>query len=188
MIRLCLFLIFLAPAAALAQENEPLTFKDSAYYTMDDGVMSPKEMEMEANDMYRICRLNAVQRIYINCECLAGAFLIRREKEGPMTPQSDIYEDIVKNRVKGVNCANTEAVAGEAYQTCMNYSAIHRELKRDNEEYCTCVGNKVARDFSKRPVMQGGYLSNLDFNAMTFCADPANRPESKKSASAIKTN
>ncbi len=178
MIRLALLslLLLTAPAAA----NNDLTLKDGLYYTMDDGIMSPEEMEMEANDMYRLCNMNPYQKTYINCECLAGAFLIQREKDGPMTPQSQIFENITQN--KTVNCANTVNIAGNAYESCMTDATYTRELETDNEDYCSCVANNVAKAFEKKPRLKAGYISSLNYKAYTACEDPAKRPKPAKKA------
>lgn len=169
---LFVFLSFAALSPALAQNND-LTLRDSVYYTLDDGVMSPEEMEAEATDMYRLCEMNPYQKTFINCECLAGAFLIQREKDGPMTPQFEILEKIRKN--EGANCANTEQVAGTTYGTCMDYANAYRELERDNPAYCECVANRVALRFRRTPVLEPAYISDLNVEAMGFCAVPQNR-------------
>lgn len=175
MMRLALFLLALAPAIALAQTpSEPMSLKDPIDYTLDDGIMDQREMEAEARDMYRLCDINPYQKTYLDCECVAGAFLQQREKLGPMVDQSDIYDGILQN--KGANCARTENVAGTTYQTCMNYATTYREMARDNEEYCQCVANQVALNFQRQPRISPGYVSKLNFNAMTSCDDPANRP------------
>ena len=49
---------------------------------------------------------------------------------------------------------------------------IYRELDKDNEEYCRCLGNKVAIDFTKKPFMNMGYIENIKVSAANFCNDP----------------
>lgn len=176
MIRFVLFLLALTPALALAQSpSEPMSLKDPLDYTLDDGIMDQQEMEAEARDMYRLCVINPYQKTYLDCECVAGAFLQQREELGPMVEQSDIYDGILQN--KGANCARTENVAGTTYESCMNYATTYREMARDNPEYCTCVANQVALNFKKTPVVNPAYVSRLNYNAMTSCDDPANRPQ-----------
>lgn len=177
---LALIIALLIPFSAMAQQQQQSKeeyrgpMRDSYDYTLDDGIMDQDEMEAEASDMYRYCMMNTYQQTYINCECLAGAFLIRRENDGPLTPQSLIYEDILRGR--SGNCANTTAIAGDAYQMCLNHMNNYRELATDSEGYCTCVANRVANDFTRRPILQGGYISQINYNAMIFCNDPLNRP------------
>ena len=167
-----IFLFYAAMPVAFAQ-NSDLTFKDSVYYTLDDGIMSPEEMEAEANDVYRLCDMNPYQKTFINCECLAGAFLIQREKSGPVTPQFEILDALAKN--KGANCANTEEVAGITYENCMDFADTYRELERDNPEFCECVANRVALRFRRTPVLEPAYISDLNVEAMGFCTTPQNR-------------
>jgi hypothetical protein len=169
---LFMLLMLVAPPQTHAQ-NDDLVYRDTIYYTLDDGVMSPKEMEAEANDVYRLCDMNPYQKTFINCECLAGAFLIQREKSGPVMPQFEILNAIAKN--KGANCANTEEVAGKTYTSCMDFANAYRELERDNPEYCECVANRVAQHFTRTPVLEPDYISDLNVEAMGFCASPQNR-------------
>ncbi|MFA5593413.1 MAG: hypothetical protein WC989_08900 [Micavibrio sp.] len=166
-----LFCLLVFPAsAALAQGTTELRHRDGINYLMDDGIMSQEEMEQEANDMYRLCTLNPYLKTYADCGCIAGAFLIEREKLGPYVPQSTIYERIRDNgRVK---CANTESVAITTYNQCMEFSQTYYEMARDHVEYCTCVGNDVAREYERRPVINSAYISALTTRSMTSCRDP----------------
>lgn len=179
---LCLLAcLFLLPAPAMAEEGD-LLMNDSVYYTMDDGIMTPEEMELEANQIYRMCDLNHFQKNNYNCECLAGAFLIEREKLGPMVPQINIFNDIT--RTKPVACANTERIAGSNYTSCMNMAGRRRAMKGDAHEYCTCVGNKVANDFTKNPRLVSSHIKVLNYNALLFCEKPENRPKTASSEAA----
>jgi hypothetical protein len=164
------------PALAQQQPTQkkgppPQTFdgelRDSIYYTLDDGVMTKEEMEEEARYIYDNCQKNPFQSAYMNCECISGAFLIRREKEGPMTSQASILENISLSGQ--VQCANTEAIAGKTYEECMMESKYFRETATDNEEYCTCVANQVANEFSKKPIGNPSYVSELASNAKYDC-------------------
>ncbi len=161
---------------------EDLIMKDSVFYTMDDGIMSPEEMEMEADQIFKLCRTNSFQRTNFNCECLAGAFLIEREKRGPMIPQSQIVADITKN--KPAACADTVSIAGKTYTSCMVNNKASRSLTNDAAEYCTCVGNKVAKDFEKNPRLTPAYVRRLNFDAMLFCQKPENRPNTASAEAA----
>ncbi len=174
-----LSLAMLACLSGAALANGDLLKKDSVYYTWDDGVMSPEEMQMEANDVFRLCEANVSQRNLFKCGCLAGAFLLQREKYGPTMPQRDIIRDItIKNPV--TSCANGDVVAGDAYTACISQVTTLRPLATNNEEYCVCVSNKVARDFTKSPVMSPAYVRELNYNSLLYCNDPQNQP--KKSA------
>lgn len=160
-------LAMLAAPPVFAQARNMHVIKDSLYFTMDDGVQSPEEMVEEAEYLLGICQNNAYQKQYFNCECLAGAFLQRRETLGPLTPQQDIMDELTKSP-RGV-CANTDEIAGSTYKNCMDYSAMSRELATDNEEYCTCAANKAALDFARSPRLISRYIRKIKTNAMTFC-------------------
>jgi hypothetical protein len=165
-----LLLTFLFPVVAHAQ----YVIKDSVYFTLDDGVQSPEEMEEESLFLHGLCQRNGYQSLYFNCDCLAGAFLTEREKLGPMIPQYDIMERLTKST--NAVCANTEAIAGQAYRDCMSYASTSRELELDNEEYCACAANKMANDFTKRPRLNTRYIRSLRVDSMLYCTEPSHRP------------
>lgn len=147
--------------------------KDSVDYTLDDGIMSAEEMIMEAQDIQSQCSRNAYQRVYFNCECLAGAFLQQREKLGPLTMQSDIYNTITNSAETSASCANTESIAARVYQSCLAFTQdFNRTELRDNNDYCTCAANKAALDFGRAPRLSSMYIQAVRMNAMTQCRDP----------------
>ena len=158
---LCLAFWVAAPLPAAAQ------IKDSTYFMMDDGEQSPEEMEEEALYVYDICSKNGVERVYFDCQCLAGAFLIEREKEGPRYPQEDIIDRLTTG--PNATCANPVAIAGETYTNCMRVSTKLHALKPDNEGYCTCVANRVAAQFSQKPNWRLTYINAIKSNAMEYC-------------------
>ncbi len=162
------------PAAARAQIDD-LTGQDSVYFTLDDGIMTPDEMEKEAGYVYRLCAENPYQSTYFNCECLAGAFLLQREKLGPMTPQYQILDRLMKS--SSAQCPNTPAIAGDAYKTCNAYVRSRRELANDNREFCECVANRVANRFDRSPRLSTQYVGALTSNAINYCENPQNRPK-----------
>ncbi len=162
--------------------------QDSTYYTLDDGVMDQDEMMEEADTMYRLCELNAYQKKYFDCGCFAGAYLQQREKLGPIATQSDIYESVTNSALTSNSCANTELIAGEAYEDCLRFSSQFRELALDNDQYCTCAANKMAKDFAKAPRLSAGYITNIRTNAMEFCEDPKNRPKPKQPTASIEAD
>jgi hypothetical protein len=167
---LIFFLTLTLPMSANAQ----FIIKDSVYFTIDDGIQTPEEMEEESLFVYTMCQRNAYQSLYFNCECLAGAFLTEREKLGPMVTQFEIMERLTKSN--SAMCGNTEAIAGSAYKACMEYAGTSRELELDNEDYCACAANKMANDFTKRPRLSTRYVRSLRVNSMLHCREPANRP------------
>lgn len=167
------FLLFATPALADREDINDGQVKDSVYFTMDDGMMSEAEMKMEAQYVYGQCTVNAYESNLFDCQCVSGAFLILREKHGPMTPQSDILDEITNS--PSAKCANPVAMAGTAYQDCIQWRHTYDELATDNEPFCSCVGNKVARDFSKTPRLSTNFVAGLQVTAMAWCRDPANR-------------
>lgn len=166
-----LLLCLLFPVtAALAQ---PEIVKDSVYFTLDDGVMSPEEMQEEAEYVYQICDRNPFQNKYFDCGCIAGAFLIQREKLGPMVMQDDIFNAVTSG--PNARCANAPMIASMAYNNCLAFSQTHRFTEPDNLAYCECSANKAAIDFSKSPKLDTTYATSIGSNAMIYCHDPQNR-------------
>ena len=149
--------------------------RDSVYFTMDDGIMSPDEMEKEYTYIFNMCDLNVVQKNMFNCQCLAGAFLKKREALGPMVPQFDILQDLTLEHP--VDCANSEALAGTTFKACMESMAPQRsyESREDNIAYCECTANKVAKDFTRTPALAPSYVRWLTYNSYLYCNDPQNR-------------
>ncbi|HEU4838577.1 MAG TPA: hypothetical protein VFS88_04100 [Micavibrio sp.] len=156
--------------------------RDSVYFTMDDGIMTPNEMEKEATYIFNMCDLNVAQKNMFNCQCLAGAFLKKREALGPTVPQFDILYDLTLGHP--VDCANTEALAGTTYKACMDFMTPHRsyESPEENIAYCECTANKVANDFTKTPALAPAYVRHLTYESYLYCNDPQNRE--KKAAQA----
>lgn len=186
MTRILLFILaalFLPSLPAAAQEKTPppsqQLYKDSLDYTMDDGVMSEEEMMAEAQQMYQLCDMNVYQKVYFNCECIAGAFLQQREKLGPLVTQDEIFSTITNSAQVSPSCANTEFIAGRAYQSCINFRTGYSrtELSEDNGDYCSCVANKMANDFGTAPRLSSQYVETLRFNAMEACEDKAKRTQ-----------
>ncbi len=160
-------------------------YQDGFDFMTKDGKMNKEEMEKESRYVFQQCVNNPVQNKYMNCECLAGAFLQQREKLGPTVLQFTIVENLyVSGNTK---CANTEYIAGSTYNECLKKSDTFRELENDNEAYCTCVANKVARDFNKKPVANVSYIGSLNSKARVICNDPANRLARKPSNNEIVT-
>ena len=180
--------LLLSPLPAWAGKAD-VTPKNSVDYTMDDGIMSKEEMEMEAQDMFKLCDMNAYQKVYFNCACLAGAFLQQREKLGPMVMQDEIFTIITNSEQVSPSCANTEFIAGRAYESCLNFSENYSETELDgdtNIDYCTCVANKMANDFGKMPRLSSSYVETLRYVAMEKCRDPKVRAELKAGAAKSK--
>lgn len=180
---LLLAFALLSPAAFAQEVRKDLVVRNSLDYTMDDGVMSKEEMEMEAQDVYRLCTANVYQKKYFDCACLAGAFLQQREKLGPLVMQYEIHKIITNSPETNASCANTADIAGDAYESCVSYIRGYSETElEDPKDYCTCVANKMARDYSKAPRLSTGYVETLRSNAMNECTDPQRRAVMKTQA------
>jgi hypothetical protein len=141
--------------------------KDSYYFMADDGEQSQEEMEEEAEYVFQTCDNNTYQKNYFDCQCVAGAFLQQREKVGGVVPQEEILSNIT--RTNKAQCANTIEIAGEAYEDCQRYVSMFREYEKDNEEYCSCVGNTVAKRFSKAPYLRTTYIRKIRTDAIVEC-------------------
>lgn len=180
---LALLLILPVSAAALAGEYD-LIPKTPLDYTMDDGIMDKEEMQMEAQDVYKLCQINAYQKKLFNCACLAGAFLQQREKLGPTAMQFEIFDMITNSPETSSSCANTADIAGRTYQSCLTFAKnwSPTEFDPDNEDVCSCTANKVAREFARTPRLNPQYIQILRSNAMKFCSDPVNRKQQKAQA------
>lgn len=165
-----IFLIAAPVPAAFAIGEIP---RDSGYFMLDDGEQSPEEMELEAQYVHGLCTSNGFQSTYFDCSCIAGAFLIEREKLGPMVLQQEILHELYKG--DNAKCANTAVIAGQVYQNCKRYVEAMRELATDNEQLCTCAANKASNDFGRSPRLSVDYIRNVRQRAMQYCLNPRNR-------------
>lgn len=143
--------------------------RDSYYFMLDDGIQTPEEMDEESFVVFEKCNSNMHHKLYFNCECMAGTFRNMREKDGPMRPQEDIvYEMITKAPAE---CVNKPEIAGDAYEECLSYAKTFRELEKDNEQYCGCVGREVARSFSRKPQILMSNLTQMNADALLDCQE-----------------
>lgn len=152
---------FLIAAPASAQ------IKDSYYFMADDGKQSPEEVMEEAQYVFDTCDTNVFQKVYFDCQCLAGTFLQARDKYGAIAPQQEIINDILYG--SNARCANAVGIAGKAYESCMESAKYTREYDKDNEEYCSCVGNTTAKRFSERPRLTVGHIRRVQASALSDC-------------------
>lgn len=168
---LCLLLIITLPALAQEEEQDDSIVKDSIYFTLDDGVMSEEEMREEAAYVHRLCEAHLYRRQYFNCECIAGAFLNEREKRGAMVLQETILTDLYRTGGETAKCGNAPDIAGLVFQECNDYARIFRAQEKNNQEYCQCAANRVARDFVTYPYLGLNYIYRLQVNAMLSCEE-----------------
>lgn len=142
--------------------------KDSYYFMLDDGKMSPEEMDEESVVVYDSCNNNLYQKRYFNCECIAGLFRQVREKDGPMRPQDDIVYQLYREEASK-KCVNQTDIAGTTYEDCQNYARSFRAREKDNEDYCGCVARNVVKKFTKKPYLSLDYISQLNTDSMLAC-------------------
>lgn len=165
-------------------KNRRLQHKDSIDYTLDDGVMSKEEMQQEAEYIFGLCSQNAYQRLYFDCKCLSGAFLLERERLGPTAMQSIILQNLTQSN--NAKCANVESAANESYKSCMGYSKTYRKFETDHEELCTCTANRAATNFGKKPWLESSYIRSLNTAALMHCMKPENRATDKAEKEELK--
>lgn len=146
---------------ALAEET-----KDSYYFMKDGSDFSPEEKDEEALYVYGQCENNIFQKTYFDCGCIAGAYRQERDN-GPLIPQNTLLNSLYTNNQRG--CTNTVAIAGDAYEFCDHYAKIYRKREKNNEQYCECVANTVARSFAKTPHLKLGYIGGLRTDALLSC-------------------
>jgi len=142
--------------------------RDSFYYMKDDGIFSDEEKDEEAMYIYQKCNGNFLRRQYFDCSCIAGQFRLERDSKY-LIPQSSILNKVYSGRDS--MCANTVNIAGNSYQKCVQYSSIYRPRisKKQNEDYCVCVANRFANNFSKEPALDLRYIENIETGAMLSC-------------------
>lgn len=142
--------------------------RDSFYYMKDDGEFSSDEKDEEALYIFQQCNSNFVQRIYYDCACVSGMFRLERDKED-LVPQSQIVTEIFTNQDSP--CANTIGIAGDSYNKCMDFVNVfnEREKPQANQQYCQCVANDFANDFSKNPSLNLRSIEKMHINSMTQC-------------------
>lgn len=164
-----IFLSFLAASILICgfiSQAHALDTKDSYYFMKDDNEFSDEEKDEEAQYVFDMCNYNILQRTYFDCACIAGAFRQERDKE-ELVPQNQIINSILTQDTRG--CANTVGIAGETYRFCTEYAAAFRYREKNNEEYCECVANQTARNFTKNPRMNMNHVTNIRVDAMSYC-------------------
>ena len=142
--------------------------KDTYYFLKDDGKFSDEEKDEEALYIYQQCSRNIMQRVYFNCECVAGAFRQTRDSDEKLRPQSVILDEIFNDDSRG--CVNEPVIAGENYRFCSNYAKTMRARSKNNDGYCTCVANNVAENFAKDPRLRTKHIERLRTDALVSCS------------------
>ncbi len=163
-----LFTLFLSFTVALATNSHAYeTVKNTYYFLKDDGEFSDEEKDEEARYIYTLCTRNVMQRSYFNCQCIAGAFRVKRDSDEKIRPQSDILNELFNGKSNA--CVDKPRIAGLQYNFCSNYAQNLRSRSKKNEEYCSCVGNHVAHQFFDNPLLKTHYVEKLRTNALVHC-------------------
>lgn len=140
--------------------------KDSYYFMKDDNEFSAEEKDEEALYVFEKCSSNAFQNLYFDCSCIAGAYRQERDN-GPIIPQNNLLNSLYTKKDRG--CANTVGIAGDSYKFCKNFANAFRSRDTNNEPFCECVANDVAKNFSKKPYLDVRYFEDLKSDALFTC-------------------
>jgi hypothetical protein len=133
-----------APPAALSPKlSDPLLNKSKKLSPFKSFDEIPEEVIEEAEQVARDCAADPMLSTYYDCECRAMRFIEVRIMRGPVEDQSTVLLDI-----RG-ECPNTPAIAGSAYQTCIQQGISFFPAGQDPEEYCSCVGNSYAKLYAR---------------------------------------
>lgn len=165
-ILLICFLCFSIAAPASAQTLKKDDWRDSIDFLMDDGEMTPDEMEEEALGVYSRCVNNPIKTAHYDCECIGAKFLVEREKAGPYELQYNLLQIVYTQTPK---CVNDVAIAGKNYQDCKVNVEIMRRGESNNEEYCECVGRRSVTEFKLLPGLRNRTIQYTRANAMSYC-------------------
>lgn len=142
----------------------------------------------EAQELVKYCSMNVYQKGLFDCQCLGTEFQRVRDARGPSVPQDEIATIITNSAEVNPACANTEAIRQRVAGSCggfvKDYSSAPKAIKDNAGDYCGCVANKVARDFSATPRLSGQYFETLRMTAMTECEKPDVRKQVNAGADA----
>lgn len=162
----CFLLVFCLFSAFPAEAQRKKDFRDSIDFMLDDGEMSPEEMEEEAIGVYNRCAKDMMKQSYFDCECIGGAFLTEREEQGPYVSQYELLKKVYGDTPK---CIAEEKIAGMVYDDCQQMAQISRRTDTNNEEYCSCVANDTVKLFAKTPSLRSRSIEGVRSRAITTC-------------------
>ncbi len=162
----CFLLLFCLCFALPADAQRKKDFRDSVDFMLDDGEMSPEEMEEEAIGVYNRCAKDMIKQTYFDCECIGGAFLTEREEQGPYVSQYELLKKVYKEKPE---CIAEEKLAGQVYNDCQQMAQISRRTDTNNEEYCSCVANDTVKLFAKTPSLRSRAIEGVRARAISAC-------------------
>jgi hypothetical protein len=149
-------------SSAMAQYD----IKNSYYFMKDDGIFSDEEKDEEAMYVYEQCSKDHYKSTYRDCECVAGSFRRERDNE-KLAPQDYILRNIYSKNNQ--QCINSPAIAASNYDFCIETIPVIRPREKNNEKFCECVANKVAKNFGDNPSLNTRFIEQLRKDAFMSC-------------------
>lgn len=116
----------------------------------------------EMDVVYEECSQTKWYSVLHDCRCLSVKYLDERLIQGPEFTRTQIMADIAEQ------CVNTESIAGNAYQDCLEMNTV-TSLK-DVESYCECYANELATRYTRKPFAHRDYFMRLGADAHSACS------------------
>ncbi len=131
----------------------------------------------EARDGYWLCEKDKEYQRSYDCRCVAGEIFNTRIDSG------DFMGGSQKLFVASLEtCKSPEKLANYYYQHCISWNASTR---RDADEYCTCYGNSIGRNFARATFTSGHHTQQVVKNAMKECGFRKPYEEEKQRAKVL---
>jgi len=164
LLQFSLFILILClPLHGYAQfipDTQSQTQKSLTQAEIDAVVKKNPASLQEMNQVFADCQNNMYESGAQDCRCYSVKYLEQRILLGPKVPADEIAV-----KLDG-SCANLPAIAGDFYKNCM---AFNEGLLNDAGSYCTCFGNRVAKNYEKSPGSTAIHLMTLRDEATDHC-------------------
>jgi hypothetical protein len=122
------------------------------------------ELMAEAERAQAICEMNPIFASFQDCECIKYKFLDARLATGPDDSTHNLLEEVSRE------CPNKPGIAGHQYKQCMETMPyVSVATKEEADEFCGCVGNKVAEAYARAPANSMRYQIKLAAQAQIDC-------------------
>lgn len=142
----------------------PRTFPDMQHVFVALPQDLQDELMQEAEMAQGMCAQNSLFAAYQDCECIKYKFLNARLATGMEESISSLVEEV------GRECPNKPAIAGLQYGQCMERMPFATTAPKEQvEEFCACVGNKVAEAYARAPANSIRYQIQLVSRAQMEC-------------------
>lgn len=122
---------------------------------------TPAEL-LEMQAVYSNCS-TSISAIYYDCKCMAMKFIDRRAAEDEDAPRAQ--RGLLLNKI-AKECPNEPAIAGDAFQSCMEWAPL---MRRDYRSFCECYANQYAKNFGKHPSEHSAQIRAMMTHAMRKC-------------------